>query len=148
MIASSTDVVLMEKELEKNGQKVQVFLPPWPLTLDLLQNGGKAMEGTVAISIADLEFRTPAGKAFEAAYKTEFGELPSFTAMFAYETASILRSALSLAPGAGPAELRKRIIATGEFKGLQGTIRFNDNAESERDMFLFTIKNGTFERVD
>lgn len=148
MIAASTDVVLMEKEIERCELKVQVYLPPWPLTLDLLQNGGKAVEGAVAISVADLEFRSAAGKNFEVAYLDEFGEHPSFTAMFGYEASSILRTALGAERKVDPVDLRQRIIKIGTFNGLQGKISFNINAEAEREMFRFIIKGGSFQRVE
>jgi len=40
IVAASSEVAQIAKELEKSGTKTQLFLPPWPLTLDLLENGG------------------------------------------------------------------------------------------------------------
>jgi len=148
MLAASTDVVLLEKELQKSGLAPQVFLPPWPFTLDLLQNGGSAVDGAVGISIADLGYESPAAKLFEANYLKEFGESPSFTAMFGYEAASILLKGLMAGKRFEPADIRQSIIKIGAFDGLQGTISFNDKAEADREMFLFTIRDGAFIRVE
>jgi len=148
IIAASTDVVLLVKELQKSGLAPQVFLPPWPFTLDLLHNGGTAVEGVVGISIADLGYASPAAKLFETNYLKEFGESPSFTAMFGYEASSILLRGIAAGSGFKPAEIRQAIINIGDFDGLQGAISFNEKAEADREMFLFTIRNGAFIRVE
>jgi branched-chain amino acid transport system substrate-binding protein len=148
IVAASTEVALIAKELEKGGTKIQLFLPPWPLTLDLLENGGTAVEGAVAVSAADLSFRTQAGKKFKADYMQEYGETPSFTAMLGYETSQVLRSALSTGAGTQPQQLREKILQIGAFDGIQGPIRFAPDGNAERDIFLYKIKNGTFESID
>ncbi len=147
-IAASTEVVLMAKELERARLHVQFLLPPWPLTIDLIQNGGAAVEGAVAVSIADLEYRSAAGKAFESAYRSEYGEAPSFTAMFGWEAASVLRAALVSGGPATPKTLSDRIIAIRGFDGLQGKIEFNTDGKATRTMFLFRIDGGVFRRID
>jgi branched-chain amino acid transport system substrate-binding protein len=148
VIAASSDVVLIAKELEKAGAPAQLFLPPWPLTRDLVQNGGAALEGAVGVSIADLEYRTPEAKAFEAAYLGEHGEEPSFTAMFGYEAAAILKKALSVSKNASPRAVWDSIVRMSEFRGLQGGIKFNGRAEAEREMFLFQVRGGDFARLE
>ncbi|MDA8410856.1 MAG: ABC transporter substrate-binding protein [Treponema sp.] len=148
VITASSEAVVIAKELERARLHIQIFFPPWPLTPDLIQNGGAAVEGAVALSIADLEFRSPAGKAFENAYRTVYGEAPGFTAMFGWESAAILRKALA---GPGPTaavSIRDRIIAIGHFDGLQGPIDFNAKGSATRAMFLFRIENGAFRRLD
>jgi branched-chain amino acid transport system substrate-binding protein len=135
-IAASTEVVLMAKELERDRLHVQFLLPPWPLTLDLIQNGGAAVEGAVAVSIADL------------AYRSEYGEAPSFTAMFGWEAASVLRAALASSDSTTPKALSDRIIAIKDFDGLQGKIEFNADGKATRTMFLFKIEGGAFHRID
>ncbi|HUX36406.1 MAG TPA: ABC transporter substrate-binding protein [Rectinemataceae bacterium] len=148
VIAASTEVVLVAKELDRAGLHTQLFLPPWPLTLDLIRNGGTAVEGAVAVSIADLEFRSPAGKAFEAAYRDDHGEEPSFTAMFGWEAASILRAAIASGGRKTAMALRDRILALRSFDGLQGKIEFDSRGRATRTMFLFRIEGGSFKRID
>jgi branched-chain amino acid transport system substrate-binding protein len=148
VIAASTEVALIAKELEKTGVSVQLFLPPWPLTVDLLDNGGTAVEGAVAASVADLEFRTPAGKAFEQNYQDEYGEHPSFTAMFGFEAASILRSTLAETGAASPLAVRNKLIETGTYEGLQGLIQFDPLGNANRDIFFFKIEDGMFKSID
>jgi len=147
-IAASTEVVLMAKALERDRLHVQFLLPPWPLTLDLIQNGGAAVEGAVAVSIADLEYRSAAGKAFESAYRSEYGEAPSFTAMFGWEAASVLRAALASGCPATPKALSDRIISIQDFDGLQGKIKFNADGKATRTMFFFKIEGGAFRLID
>ena len=148
IVAASTEVALIAKELEKSGTSLQLFLPPWPLTLDLRANGGSAVEGAVAVSATDLSFRSRAAQKFKNDYLKEYGEEPSFTAMLGYETSLVLRSALAAGSVPQPLALKARIIQIGSFEGIQGPIRFAADGNAERELFLYVIRNGSFESVD
>ncbi|HUX41681.1 MAG TPA: ABC transporter substrate-binding protein [Rectinemataceae bacterium] len=148
VIAGSTDAALIAKELERSRAKVQLFLPPWPLTPDLIDNGGRAVEGAFAASTVDLSFSGAAGEAFAKAYFGEYGEKPSFTSMFGYESGAILRVALAAGSDYSPEAVKRRIHAIGSFRVLQGTIAFDAEGKVTRTMFLFTIENGAFKRID
>ncbi len=148
IVAASTEVVQIAKELERAGSRTQLLLPPWPLTLDLLQNGGKAVEGAVAVSIADLEFRSAAGKGFVEHYLAEYGEQPSFTALFGYEAAAMLRTTLATGIRPTPRLVKDKILAIHEFEGLQGTIRFDAHGDAERDLFRYVIEHGHYKSID
>ncbi len=148
VITASSEAVIIAKELERSRLHTRLFFPPWPLTLDLLQNGGAAMDDAVAVSIADLEYRSPASKAFEKAYNDEYGEEPSFTAMFGWEGAAILRRALASSASTSARALSDRIIAIGDYEGLQGRIQFDSAGKAKRSVFLFVVENGEFRRLD
>lgn len=147
-ITASAEAVKIAKRLEKDRTGIRLFLPPWPLTLDLIRNGGEAVEGTVAVSIADLEYRSATAKKFYDGYMAEYGEPPSFTAMFGWEGAAILRRALADAKTASAEAVKDRILKTGTFQGIQGNIVFDANGDASRDKFLFEIKKGKFVRVE
>lgn len=145
--APSSDTVKIAKDLERAGLGLQIFLPPWPLTPDLIQNGGKAVEGALGVSIADLGFQSPSGKQFVQKYQGVYGEEPSFTAMFGYETASILAQVLSRPGDRTALGIRKRIIAQGKFQGVQGDIVFDQEGKALRTMLVFIIQDGAFKEV-
>ncbi len=148
IVAASTEVALIAKELQKVGYPARILLPPWPLTLDLIENGGTAVEGIVAVSIADLDFQTLAGKDFVKSYQQEYGEHPSFTAQFGYEAALILRTALAAGKGRTARELRDTILDLGEFEGLQGPIRFDAQGNAARGLYTYTIERGRFKSIN
>ena len=148
IVAASTEVVLIAKDLDRAGLRMRIFLPPWPLTPDLLQNGGDAVDGAVAISIADLEYRSPASKAFVSRYREIYGETPSFTALFGYEAASILGRSLASSRAYDAQSLRDELLAIRNFEGLQGEISFDASGDASRRLFLFEIDHGAFVRVD
>jgi branched-chain amino acid transport system substrate-binding protein len=147
VVTASTEAALIAKALEKNGRSVGLFLPPWPLTVDLLQNGGRAIDGAVAVSASDMEYRTEGGLAFRKNYLAAYGEEPSFTAMFGYEAAAVLRRALAAAPSADPAALKAKILAIADFPGLQGDIRFDAMGDANRTLFLFVVEDGDFKSL-
>lgn len=148
LATASTEAALIAKFLEKSGKAPAIFLPPWPLTLDLLRNGGKAIDGAIAISIADMEYSSEGGKVFREAYLAKFGEEPSFTAMFGFETAGILASAMASGRGSDPVLVKRRILDTGRFPGLQGDIVFDRNGDATRTLFFFEIEDGKFRRLE
>jgi len=148
IVAASMEVVLIAKELDRAGASTRIFLPPWPLTLDLLHNGGKAVEGAVAVSIADLESRSSVGKRFVQDYMAEYGESPSFTAMFGYEAAMMLRTTLATGIRPLPRLIRDKILSIRVFDGLQGAIRFDAEGNAERDLFRYVIEHGAYKSID
>lgn len=148
VVAASTEAALTAKYLEKAGLQVQLLFPPWSLTLDLIKNGGTAVEGAVAVSIADLDFRSSGGKEFRKAYLEEYGEEPSFTAIFGWEAAAVLREALSRTYTPTPAGVKDAVLGIGTFRGLQGNIVFDAKGDASRTQFLFIIKDGTFVRLE
>ena len=62
--------------------------------------------------------------------------------------ADILKQALSAGGKNDPASLRERIVRMKEFEGLQGKIVFDAHGKAQRGMFVFSIENGTFRRID
>jgi branched-chain amino acid transport system substrate-binding protein len=148
IVAASTEVVLIAKDIERAGLHTRIFLPPWPLTPDLLQNGGDAVNGAVAVSIADLEYQNPKGRAFASRFREKYGEGPSFTAMFGYEASSILRQTIQLSRVYDAVSVRDKLLAIRKFEGLQGEIVFDDKGDASRSLFLYEIDHGAFKRVD
>jgi len=148
VVAASSETAMVAKFLDKAELNVQLLLPPWPLTLDLIQNGGDAVEGAVAVSTADMDYTTPAGRAFRFAYAAKYGEEPSFTAMFGWEAASVLRRALANTKTRESLAVKAAILGTGTFSGLQGDISFNALGDASREKFLFTIQDGRFVRME
>jgi len=146
-VTASTEAAMIAKQIEKAALGIRMFLPPWPLTLDLIKNGGKAVEGAVAVSIVDMEYRSKEGRAFHAGYLAEYGEEPSFTAMFGYEAAAVLRRALATAKVSDPETVKRKLIELREFLGLQGSISFDKNGDASRDLFLFVVEDGKFKRI-
>jgi branched-chain amino acid transport system substrate-binding protein len=146
-ITAGNEAAMIAKQIEKAGLGLRMFLPPWPLTLDLIKNGGKAVEGAVAVSVSDMDYRAKEGRAFHAGYLAEYGEEPSFTAMFGYEAAAVLRRTLSAAGRKDPESVKRKLIELGEFPGLQGNIAFDKNGDASRDLFLFAVEDGKFKRI-
>ena len=148
VVAASSETVMVAKYLEKAGLDIQLLLPAWPLTLDLIQNGGSAVEGVVAVGASDMDYSTPAGKAFRSAYAAKYGEEPSFTGMFGWEATSVLRRALAESKSRNSGEIKDTILRIGTFPGLEGTISFDSLGDASRGEYLFTIKEGRFVRLE
>lgn len=68
--------------------------------------------------------------------------------MFGYEASMVLRSALAAGARPLPLPLRDTILRIGSFEGIQGPIRFARDGNAERELFLYVIRNGSFESVD
>lgn len=148
IVAASTETALLCKFFERAGVTSQVYLPPWPLTIDLIKNGGKAVENVITVSVADMEFTAPEAKEFRKQYLEKYSVEPSFTAMFGYEAAAILRQALNNVKTFDPESIKTAFLKIRGFKALQGTINFDDFGDALRPMFYFTIKDGRFMRLE
>jgi branched-chain amino acid transport system substrate-binding protein len=147
ILTASTEAAMIAKFMEKEEVRTGIFLPPWPLTIDLLNNGGKAVEGAIAVSVSDFEYRSEAGRAFHEGYLATYGEDPSFTAAFGYEASAILRRVLAMGGSPDPEAVKARLIGQRHFVGLQGSIDFDRNGDASRDLLLYAIEDGKFRRI-
>ena len=142
--ASAYDLALFAQELAKAGVKIPIFGPMWSMTEDLFVQGGKAVEGVVIAGTTDLDSKNPAYLAFRDAYRVSFGEEPSFGAVHGYDALMMLAAAARKAADLDSPGLRKAIIATRNFQGLETDFTLDASGDSSRPYRLFEARGGAF----
>lgn len=142
IIANSVDVALLCQHIRSFAPAVPISTSDWSGTEQLIELGGKAVEGVTFTQYIDRFGIQPGYVAFRHNFLKRFRREPGFAGVTTYDAANVLFDALSRKK---PEEnLKDTILSIRTFEGLQDPIVFNDNGEAERKVFMSIIRNGQF----
>ncbi|MGV1098540.1 ABC transporter substrate-binding protein [Thiovibrio sp. JS02] len=155
LLASAPEAVIMLTEVTMTGIGAQKLLgrgfsgdliaTVWAQTPDLLQYGGKAVEGMTLISFIDPELASPAYQDFSTKMRGRFNKPPTARSARSYEAVQVLAKALELCPVRATAlDLKKALLAT-EFRTLMGPLRFDASCDVSRPIYAIRVRNGAFQ---
>lgn len=147
VIASGVDTALIVQQTRLQNWPVQVYTSLWAYTNDLLLNGGRSVEGILISSHFDDTCRDPDFLNFKSRYEKTYGQTPSFSAVFSYETMQVLASALEETQGKNTG-LAQALTRIRDFKGLCDRISMNKNGDITRSLYIITVRGGAFEKLD
>jgi branched-chain amino acid transport system substrate-binding protein len=143
IIASAVDTALIAQQARLNGLEQPILVSLWGLTDDLIQNGGQAVEGILAVSANNENNLSEGYLVFESRFREQYGRRPTFGAIFGYETALVLASALEKTGGQVDG-LPQALLETDEFVGINGTIGLDEYGDVIRPVYLITVQDGKF----
>jgi len=146
LLAGSVDTAMMCQQLAKKEVTIPVISSAWAKTVELIQNGGRSVEGVVFSQSYNPENQTAAFTAFVKRFEARFGRKPDFGAAFAHEAARVLITALGRTADAG--EIKKEILAIRIFDGLQSPIQFDEFGDTRRKRFLYSVQNGDYHLME
>lgn len=148
ILASSFDAALFCQQFYKLGMNKPLFLPTWAMNNNLIIQGGPAVEGIHISSLFDPNSEDPNYLKFKENYQDKYGDLPSFSAVYTYEAAMILFDAIETSQTTDPAVIKKTILDTKTYQGLQNEISIDRFGDATRKIYNYTIKNRQFEKGD
>ncbi len=147
ILANAIDTAMICQQLAKVNVDLPRFATGWSYSDDLLQFGGKSVEGLSLIQSAD--FQDPSSKiqTFIAAYQKRFKSEPNFPALHAYDATKMLLRVLE--ETTNPERIRERLLKLENFSGLQADLSFDRYGDLKYPrLHLAQIKNGQFIKVD
>jgi branched-chain amino acid transport system substrate-binding protein len=117
------------------------FLSAFTVDETTLPAQGKDAEGFFGGGVWAPDFRHPQSRAFVDAFEARFGYIPGVYAMFGYDAAMLLDSAVAAVEGdvADTAALSEA-IAAADFDSLRGDFRFNNNHFPVQDFYLLQVE--------
>jgi branched-chain amino acid transport system substrate-binding protein len=143
IVAPAIDTALIAQQTRLMGLENPILISNWALTTDLIQNGGQAVEGVLAITSHDENNQSPKNLEFIKRFQERYGRQPTFGAGYGYETALILAAALEKAKGQ-PKGLREALLETKDFYGIYNYLTLDEFGDVIRTVYLVTVKNGQF----
>ena len=147
ILANAVDTAMICQQLAKIGIDVPLYATGWSYSDDLLQFGGKSVEGLTIIQSADLQDPSPAMQHFIAAYQQRFHAAPNFPAMHAYDATR--RILAIFAKTTDPQGIRDELLRMESFAGLQSDLAVDRYGDLKTPrLFLARIVNGQFVRTD
>ena len=124
-----------------------VFLPAWAMTNDLINLGGKSVEGVYGVNyIHDGEHEEDYA-AFVGMYVEKYGLQPTFASVLAYESVWIVADAITSTLSADPMIVKKEILRESSYTVINGTVTFDSFGDMIRPIYKLRVTDGKFESL-
>ncbi len=144
VISGADNVSFLSQSFYKNNFYLAFYLPSWAMTSDLLEHGGKSIEGAHLVNFFKTNTNDRKYLDFVDKYIQIFGSHPNFSSMFSYEAVTVLAEAMMKTNITEPDQLIEYILTKKNFEGLQDFISFTASGDIIRDCYSYTIKDGEF----
>ncbi|NMG33097.1 ABC transporter substrate-binding protein [Azoarcus sp. TTM-91] len=146
-VASVVDVSRIARLVRAREPRLRLAASEWAATEQLMEIGGRAVEGMYVPQFFDRDSSAPAYIAFRRSYIERFQVAPGIVSVAAYDAAHLLLDTLREAPDASRAEVRRRLLAHGGFDGLQHRVALDAYGDSRRDLFMAVVRVGQYRKV-
>lgn len=144
-ITAALDNALLCQQLSKLKSNIPVLAGLWSMTDDLISAGGRSTERMLIAGVMDRN--SERYKKFKTKYMRIFGADPTFSSIYAYETAMVILSSLKKTGINSVRNLKKVILSTERFDGVLESFALDSYGDTDRKYYLFTIRNNSFVRV-
>jgi len=115
----------------------------------LIEIGGKAMEGTFYSTHYSAENSAPAVQNFVKRFRARFAnETPDAMAALGYDSVMVLADALRRAGTTDHAKLRSALAATKDYEGITGRTTIDARRNATKAAVVITVKDGEFKFVE
>lgn len=145
LVCGSVDASIVAQQLRRLDPDVQIAMASWAANVQLLQMGGRAIEGALVLQALDLDSPEPAYVAFRKRYVERYGGPPSQAAVFSYDATML--GAEGLRRKSGDQTLRDALRAPGTWPGLQRPIVLDHFGDSVSRFRLSEVRQGHFVMV-
>lgn len=145
LAASARDAGLIGRRIRQALPEVKLLGVAWSASLHLIEMGGDSINGMVVEQYYDMVSVVPGWLSIRSAYHERFGIDADYAAMAGYEAASVL--ILAIERGASRSSMKSTLLKSGEFAGLQSTIRFDPFGDADRPLFFGRVADRQFESV-
>ena len=138
-----TEAALICKQARELGLTVPLLGGDGWEAPELVEIGGRAVEGTYYSTHFTPESSSPAVQDFVRKYAARFnGEHPDGTAPLAYDATMVIADAIARAGTAEGPKLRDALAATKNFSGITGLITIDAQRNATKSAVMITVKNG------
>lgn len=146
IVANAMDTAMLSQHLRRLGKMQQIITGEWSVTEEILEYGGKAVEGIQFYHTFDKKFGGKKYQEFRESFSERFLKEPGFAAVGGYDAAMVLFNALR--KNSDPSLLARTIIDISWFDVLQGRLLIDNWGDAEREFFLMTIHKGQFLKLE
>lgn len=154
--AAGTDVVIavgmynlvapVAKQYKQVNPKIEIVGFSNSYSQQLLDLGGKAVEGIRFPVIFFSGSEEPKVKKYVDEYKTKFGSVPSALTSQAYDSTGMLLEAIKTAGSLDRGKVRDALAAI-KYDGVTGNTVFNEKRDVQKSFVKVTVKDGKFQAI-
>ena len=142
LVCSAVDAAIVSQQLRRLDARVQIVMSSWAANVQLLQLGGRAVEGALVMQVLDLDSQEPAYVDFRKRFVERFGNQPSQAAVFSYD--ATMMGAEGLRRKSDSQSLRDVLRAPGSWPGLQQPLVLDRFGDSVSRFHLSEVHGGRF----
>jgi branched-chain amino acid transport system substrate-binding protein len=143
-----TEAGLIVRQARELGVTAPVFGGDGWEAPELLEIGGKAMEGTYYSTHYSAEDQSAKVQEFVKKYRAQYNnETPDAMAALGYDSAMVLADAIKRAGTTDEPKLRDAIAATKDFEGVTGKTTLDEHRNATKPAVIITVKDGKFKYV-
>lgn len=140
---------LISRQARQLGMNIPLFGGDGWEAPELLQIGGKGVEGNYYSTHYSAEDTSPMVQEFVKKFKARFnGEVPDAMAALGYDSAAVLVDAIKRAGTTDGPKLRDAIAATKDYVGITGKTTLDANRNASKGAVIITIKDGKFKYLE
>ena len=144
-----TEAALISKQARELELMFPIFGGDGWEAPQLIEIGGKAMEGTYYSTHYSPENSSPAVQSFVKKFRARFaGETPDAMAALGYDSAMVLADAIKRAGTTEGPKLRTAIAATKGYEGVTGKTTIDSHRNATKAAVVITVKDGAFKFVE
>lgn len=144
-ISGALDVARLAQQARKQAPKLPIGASEWAATEQLVELGGQVVEGLLIVQNYDRDDQTPRFQEFSEAYFKRYQKNPGYSSVSAYDAATVVLTALK---NRKKGESLKAVAQrSGPYQGLQQTIAFDANGDTERKVFFTEIQGGRYVKL-
>lgn len=141
-ISNAVDTVQLTTLARKKGMSQPVMGSTWASTEQLLELGGRTVEGISIVQFFDREDNAPRYQEFRKAYMQRYQQVPDFASVAAYDATRGLLLAISEKKDGQ--SLKEALLSRGPFNGVQQEWSFDQFGDAKRKAFLTEVVDGKF----
>lgn len=145
LVANSVDVARISQQIRKKDPVVPIVAVEWAGTQQLIELGGRAVEGIEVLQIFDMFGTGDRFLWFVSEYRKRFRIEPNFSSVIAYETVWVILEAEEKRNRGE--SLKEAILRNNPYQGLQQEFVINEFGDTRRDAFFVTVRNKRFEKA-
>src|SRR5262245_17710280 len=145
IVGNALDVAKLSQWLRRVDSQLPVMAAEWAASEQLIELGGRAVEGVEVSQQYDRHDQSPRYLAFRDTYQQRFKEAPGYASVAGYDSAMVLLAAITGSKGS--MSIKDALRKLGPFQGLQQPIVFDANGDTTRRSYFMTVRDGTFART-
>ncbi len=141
-VAGAIDVARLAQQSRQQAPRLPIAASEWAASEQLLELGGSLVEGLLILQNYNRYDESPRYVAFRDTFAQRFQRLPGYSAVAAYDAATVLFTALSRRQRGD--SVKAALLKYGPYQGLQQQISFDAFGDTTRQAFFTEIRQGRF----
>lgn len=145
-IANAIDVARLSQQARKQTPEIPLTAVEWAASEQLLELGGKGIEGLLIAQSHNRTDASPRFTAFVEAFRLRFQRDPGYSTVATYDAATVFFTALSQRRKGE--SIKAALLRCGPYQLLQQLVGFDQNGDATRQIYFSRIHDGRFVLVE